>query len=122
MARSLPAKDLENPDQTIRSQLEGLGTKATVVEPWTGPDKPVVVTLEGSKFSKEPLGQMLYIHLYPGGNGVLLTCTTKEDRLASKRDTFQAIVDKAKFDLADCPGLGGLPEVFPTPEATLRPI
>ena len=94
----------------------------TVLEPWSGPDSPVVVTLEESKFSKVPLGQMLYIHVKPEGNGVLIACTTTKDKLEARRPFFDEIVGKAKFDLADCPGEGGLPQVFPTPEVTLRPL
>ena len=122
VARSLNAAALENPDETVRTQLEALGTKVTVLEPWSGPDSPVVVTLEESKFSKVPLGQMLYIHVKPEGNGVLIACTTTKDKLEARRPFFDEIVGKAKFDLADCPGEGGLPQVFPTPEVTLRPL
>jgi hypothetical protein len=121
VARSVPARELENPEETVREQLEGLGTKVAVVEPWSGADRPVVVTLEGSKFSKEPLGQLLFIHVRPNGDGVLLICTTRKDKLEVKREFFQEIVTKAKYELIDCPGAGGLPDVFPTPEATLRP-
>ena len=122
VARSLPASSLENPEETVRTQLEALGTKVTVLEPWSGPDKPVVVTLEESKFSKQPLAQLLYIHLKPEGNGVLIACTTTKAKLEDKRSMFDDIVGKAKYDLADCPGEGGLPKVFPTPEVTLRPL
>ena len=122
VARSLNAAALEKPDETVRTQLEGLGSKVTVIEPWSGPDKPVVVALEESRFAKQPLGQLLYIHMKPEGNGVLIACTTTKEQLEAKRSFFDEIVGKAKYDLADCPGEGGLPKVFPTPEATLRPL
>lgn len=122
VARSLPSSALENPEETVRTQLEALGTKVTVLEPWSGPDKPVVVTLEESRFSSQPLVQLLYIHLKPEGNGVLIACTTTKDRLDVRRSSFDEIVSQAKYDLADCPGEGGLPKVFPTPEVTLRPL
>ena len=122
VARSLPSSALENPEETVRTQLEALGTKVTVLEPWSGPDRPVVVTLEESRFSKEPLAQLLYIHLKPEGNGVLIACTTTTDKLEATRPTFDNIVGQAKYDLTDCPGEGGLPKVFPTPEVTLRPL
>jgi len=122
VVRSLPASALQNPEETVRTQLEALGTKVSVLESWSGPDKPVVVVLEESKFSGQPLGQLLFIHLKPEGNGVLIACTTTRDRLESKRPVFEEIVAAAKYDLADCPGAGGLPEVFPTPSVTLRPL
>jgi hypothetical protein len=122
VARSLPARDLEKPDETIRTQLEGLGTEVTVVEGWSGADKPVVVTLEESKFSKEPLAQLLYIHLRSGGDGVLIVCTTKKDKLDAKRAFFEDIVADARYELTDCTHKGVIPDVFPTPEATLRPL
>lgn len=122
VARSLPAAELENPEETVRTQLESLGTKVTVVQPWTGPDKPVIVTLEQSRFSKEPLAQMLFIHIRPNGDGVLLACTTKKDKLSERQAFFEEVVGNAKYEMADCPGAGGLPDVFPTPEATLRPL
>lgn len=122
VARTLPASALQNPEETVRTQLEALGTKVSVLESWSGPDKPVVVILEESKFSGQPLGQLLFIHLKPEGNGVLIACTTTRDRLETKRPVFEEIVAAAKYDLADCPGAGGLPEVFPTPSVTLRPL
>lgn len=120
IARSLSAEELKNPEETVRRQLEGLGAKAEVLEPWSGLDKPVVVHLE-SKFSAQPLGQLLYLHQRDNGNGVLLACTTTQARLSTQREFFQDIVSKAHYDLKDCPGEGGLPQVFPTPKVTLSP-
>ena len=121
VARSISAESLKNPEETVRKQLAELDTEVEVLESWSGPDKPVVVTIEKSKFSKFSLGQMLFIHIGEDGNGVLIACTTSKDKLAERRGEFERIVSNAHYDLKDCPGAGGIPEVFPTPNVTLRP-
>lgn len=122
VAKIIAAKDLEDPEQTLRNQMAPLGDAVTVVEPWVGPDTAVVVTLEERKLSKYPLGQLLFLHLLPSGDGVLITCTTKQDRLSERRDFFSQVVNEAKYDLSDCNGPGILPKVYPTPEVTMSPL
>lgn len=121
VARTLPASEIAEPEKLLMQQLESLGAKVTVLEPWTGLDKPVVVSLEEARFSQETLGQLLFIHKRPDGAGVLITCTTTKDRLPERREFFEEIVAKAEYDLSKCVAPGGLPEVFPTPSVTLRP-
>ena len=121
VARTLPASEIVEPEELVLRQLESLGPKAIILEPWTGLDKPVVVSLQEARFTKETLGQLLFIHKRSDGAGVLITCTTTKDRLAERREFFEEIVAKAEYDLSKCLAPGGLPEVFPTPSVTLRP-
>jgi len=121
VAKSLTASELSDPQAMFDEQLKTLADVATIVEPWSASDLPVVVTLRENRFSKDVLGQMLFLHIRPDGSGVLLTCTTTEARLSEKRESFEKIFAGVKYDLADCTGPGGLPKVFPTPEVTLSP-
>lgn len=121
VATSLGSKDLEDPKTVFDKQLAELGSSVTVEEPWRAVDVPVVVTLTDSKLSAVPLGQMLYIHKRPEGDGVLLVCTTTKEKLPEHRETFAKMIAKAKYSLEDCPKAGGIPETFPTPEVTYSP-
>jgi len=121
VARSLKATELDEPGKAVQEQIDSLESAVTIVEPWEAFDKPVLVTLEESRFASVPLGQLLYVHQRSDGSGVLIACTTTRSQLADKRDFFADIAEKAKYDLADCSGPGGLPDVFPTPEVTFSP-
>lgn len=121
VATSIPGSQLTDPSEVMKKQLEVLGSSLKIVEPWTEPGKPVVVTLNKSEFSKEPLGQMLFLHIRKDGSGVLITCTTTESALQERRAFFTGVVDSAKYKVEDCTGPGGLPKVFPTPEVTFSP-
>lgn len=121
VARSLAASKLPDPEEFMSKQLAELGDKVEILEPWSEPGKPVVVKLTESKFSREPLGQMLFLHMRPDGAAVLMTCTTTASQLETKRSFFEELIAKAKYELEDCPGIGGLPSSFPTPQVTLSP-
>lgn len=121
IATAIAAARLNDPEKTVQSELSKLGARVKVEEPWTSPDKPVVVLLEEPKYSKYPLQQMLYLHVREDGSGVLLTCTTTREQFAEKRASFEKIVEKVNYNVAECVGSGGLPKVFPTPEVTLSP-
>lgn len=121
IVRTLPVEDLGDPEEAVIQQLSELGANARVVEPWSGPDRPVVTALEGSQFSKMSLNQMIFVHLRDDGSGVLFVCTTTEERFDERRQFFSELIGEAKYDLNDCTGPGKLPEVFPTPEVTFIP-
>lgn len=121
VTRTLTAYDLSNPEETIAKQLESLGESLTVLTPWTGPDEAVVLTLDKNGITEIPLAQLVFIHQRPEGGGVLITCTTRKERLQERTEFFKEIVAKTKYDLEDCTGPGGLPKVFPTPNVTLSP-
>jgi hypothetical protein len=121
VATSLSAADLEDPESAVARQVESLGESAHITEPWSGPDAPVKVVLDQTRFSKVPLAQLLYIHVRPDGSGVLIACTTTKAQVDDRQDFFHQIVEKAKYDLENCTGPSGLPEVFPTPEVIYRP-
>jgi hypothetical protein len=121
VAKTLSASQLGDPKAVVAKQLESLGQAVTVVEPWSQPDIPLVVTLEEGHLSKEPLGQLLFLHLKADGSGILITCTTTKHKLAERRAFFSDIFAGAKYELEECTGPGGLPKVFPTPEVTLTP-
>ena len=72
-------------------------------------------------FGRFTLQQLLFVRKESEGHGVVICCTTTKDEMPKRREFFNEIVAKAKFDLADCPTAGGLPSVFPTPEVTLSP-
>lgn len=121
VAKTIPASELQDPAEAVQKQLAKLGDKISVEEPYAGPDKPVLAILEHSKFSAEPLAQLVFLHLRSDGSGIVILCTTTKSQLDKKREFFQDIVAKAKYRIEDCPGAGGLPKVFPTPEVTLSP-
>ncbi len=122
VARSLTASEVKDPQATLTAELEKAGEKAVVAEPWDGSGaKPVLVNLTDTRFSDLPLSQLLFFHLKPEGGGVLICCTTTQAEMPGRRADFEEIVARAKFDLSQCPGAGGVPEVFPTPEVTYSP-
>jgi hypothetical protein len=122
VARSVSALDLKDPQATITAQLEKLGEKVNFVEPWDNQGaKPMLVELADTRFSALSLGQLLFVHKKPDGSGILICCTTVGDDMAKRRPEFEAMVAEAKFDLTQCPGPGGVPDNFPTPEVTFSP-
>lgn len=121
VATSIPGSKLTDPGEAIKKQLGVLGSNLEILEPWSESDKPVVVTLAHSKFSEEPLGQMLFLHLREDGSGVLITCTTTKSALEKRREFFTSVAESAKYKLDECTGPSGVPKVFPTPEVTFSP-
>ncbi len=121
VATTLTGSKLTDPGEAVKNQLGVLGSNVEILEPWSESDKPVVVTLAHSKFSEEPLGQMLFLHLKEDGSGVLLTCTTTKSALETRREFFTSVAESAKYNLEECTGPSGVPKVFPTPEVTFSP-
>lgn len=121
VATSLAASQVGDPEKAIQSAFSQLGERVKVEEPWSSPEKPVVVQVEEPKYSRYPLQQLLYLHLREDGSGVLFTCTTTREQFSKKRSSFEEIVEKANFNIAECVETGELPKVFPTPEVTLSP-
>lgn len=121
VARSLSAAELKDPQAVIGSELGKNGDQASVVEPWDGTgQKPMLVNVT-SNGAEPPISQLLFIHPKPEGGGVLICCTATQQDMPKRRADFEAIVAKAHFDLSQCPGVGGIPQTFPTPEVTLSP-
>ncbi len=118
VATSLTAEQLKDPTAAVLSQLSA---EAKVVESGDGVSQPIVVELTDHRFSKFTLSQLLFVRKESEGHGVVICATTTKDEMPKRREFFTEIVDKAKFDLANCPDAGGLPAVFPTPEVTLSP-
>ena len=118
VATSLTAEQLKDPTAAVLSQLSA---EAKVVEAGDGQSQPIVVELTDPRFSRFTLQQLLFVRKESEGHGVVICCTTTKDEMPKRREFFNEIVAKAKFDLADCPTAGGLPSVFPTPEVTLSP-
>lgn len=121
ISASIAKSELGDPAEEMKKELDKLGSRVTVVEPWSGPDKAVVVTLNESKFASEPLVQFLYLHVRSNGSGVLITGTTTKSQMEAKRVMFEDVIQGAHYNLKDCPDVGGIPKVFPTPEVTLSP-
>ena len=120
LARAVSAEELKDPEALLKAELEKMGEKVEVVEPWQD-DLPMLVNVLDTKFSSLPLSQLLFLHRRPDGSGVLICCTTRREDMAARRADFEKILEKAKFELVDCPGKGGIPETFPTPEVTFSP-
>lgn len=120
VARTLSADQLQDPQAALKSQLEKAGEKVQVLEPWQ-PGRPMLVQLTDARFSSLQLGQLLFLHTRPDGEAVLICCTTEMSQMAQRRPAFEEMVAKAKFELKDCPGKGGVPTNFPTPEVTFSP-
>jgi hypothetical protein len=122
VARSVSAQELKDPQALILSEMEKMGEQAKIVEPWDGKSqKPMLVQLNDKRFSALPLSQLLFFHLRPEGDGVLICCTTVEADMPGRRAELEGIVAKAEFDLSKCSGPAGIPETFPTPEVTYSP-
>ncbi len=118
VATSLPADQLKDPVASLGAQL---GQGAKVLESGDGQMKPILVELTEHRFSKFTLHQLIFVHRQSEGHGVVICCTTTEDDMSKRRAFFSDVVAQAKFDLEHCPGTGGLPKVFPTPEVTYSP-
>ncbi len=121
ISASFSAASLENPGELIATQLEEIGESVKVLEPYRSLEEPVVVAFEDRKRSDEPLVQFLYLHRRGAGDGVMLACTTLSTRAEERQSFFDDIFAEAKFTLEECPGPGGVPEVFPTPEVIFNP-
>ncbi len=121
VARSLSSVDLEDPEAALEKQLKALGDKVEIVEPWKDQSHPMLVKLTGTQYSKFELSQLLYLHVNPEGDGVLICATARTEAMNDRREFFDKIVSKVEFDLANCPDPTGVPEVFPTPEVTFSP-
>jgi hypothetical protein len=122
VARTLSAEQLKNPEKLITEQLEKMGEKVTIAEPWDGVSgKPMLVEVTDTRFSAQPLSQLLFFHLRPEGTGVLICCTAAREDMPQRRGAFEQMVADAKFDLTQCSGPAGIPETFPTPEVTYSP-
>lgn len=122
VARTVTAEQLQDPANLILTQLGQMGEQPQVVEPWDGQsDKPMLVEITDTRFSALPLSQLLFFRARPEGGAVVFCCTTTREAMPTRRDEFEQIVAKAKFDLSQCTGPGGIPDTFPTPEVTLSP-
>lgn len=121
VAKTLTAQELKDPQRVLTEQMSKFGENLKVLEPWEGPAKPMLVELSDTKFAASPLNQLLFVHMYPGGEGVLICCTTLKENMAAKRPQFEEMVAKANFDIETCAGPGGVPTTFPTPGVTYSP-
>lgn len=126
VAKSLADGELStDPEAFLKEQL---GAKADPAISFThkviessDEDKPMVVEFLAQQISSQQTGQLLYLHRRSEGGGVLFTCTTRLEDLKERRSFFEEIIAKAKYDLADCGGPGGVPDDFPTPEVIYSP-
>lgn len=122
VARTLSSEELKDPQALISSELSKEGEQATVVEPWDGSgQRPMLINVSATRFSEPPISQLLFIHPKPDGGGILICCTATQKDMPARRPEFEAIVAKANYDLSQCPGPGGIPDSFPTPEVTYSP-
>lgn len=121
IARTLSSLELKDSKKVLVKHLADLGESVNILEQPSESGWPTLIEFSDSKFASKPLEQLLFLHQYEDGHGVLICCTASKQEMPELRKDFTAIVDKAHFDLKDCSGPTGVPEVFPTPEVTFSP-